>query len=364
MARQPRIGEEVRQLKGLLAGLSLDTKLLRLEQALRRKDWSDQPRAPFGQPNGGQWIAGGGGDGNAVDPDVLRLIKPQWAQMPAAEPTQTREETRLDDGTRILSIRIRAGRRDFDEQHAVTAPDGESRVFETLGATQTIRDGVSGEILGRSTFTANGAEPDATVQPAFLQAVPLALAAVRVLRTLELAGTLFATLSAQRGRYGTVLGTTAHEFRGAEDFKHMPAIWVGPLDQASLDAACPKTGEIQTQLDAVATAVRQSGAYRTPQAIGTAIHVLMDRWAKAQNIADFKSELSILKTGGEGSYGQSGTSRLDQFHSPQPTVACVYDYKTGLRGLGWSDSVRYATRAKMLFPKTQRIIVIQMRESR
>ena len=87
-----------------------------------------------------------------------------------------------------------------------------------------------------------------------------------LLRTLELAGTLFATLSAQRGRYGTVLGTTAHEFRGAEDFKHMPAIWVGPLDQASLDAACPKTGEIQTQLDAVAAAVRRSGAYRTPQA--------------------------------------------------------------------------------------------------
>ena len=49
MARQPRIGDEVRQLKGLLAGLSLDTKLLRLEQALRRKDWSDQPRAPAGQ---------------------------------------------------------------------------------------------------------------------------------------------------------------------------------------------------------------------------------------------------------------------------------------------------------------------------
>lgn len=41
MARQPRIGDEVRQLKGLLAGLALDAKLLRLEQALRRKDWSD-----------------------------------------------------------------------------------------------------------------------------------------------------------------------------------------------------------------------------------------------------------------------------------------------------------------------------------
>ena len=202
------------------------------------------------------------------------------------------------------------------------------------------------------------------MQPAFLQAVPLALAAVRVLRTLELAGTLFATLSAQRGRYGTVLGTTAHEFRGAEDFKHMPAIWVGQLDQASLDAACPKTGEIQTQLDAVAAAVRRSGVYRTPQAIGTAIHLRKDRWAKAQNIADFRSELSLLNDGKVGSYGQPDTGRLDQYHRPQPTVACIYDYKTGSSGLRWSDSVRYATVSKLMFPETLRIIVIRMRESR
>ena len=96
MARQPRIGDEVRQLKGLLAGLSLDTKLLRLEQVLRRKEWSEQPRAPAGQPNGGQWVGDGGGNGGTVDPDVLRLIRPQWAQMPAVEAAQTRDETRLD----------------------------------------------------------------------------------------------------------------------------------------------------------------------------------------------------------------------------------------------------------------------------
>lgn len=216
MTRREPVGDKIRQLRGILAGLSLDTKLLRLEHALWRKGWSDQPRAPAGQSDGGQWVAGGGG--GAVDPEVLRLVTPQWAQMPEAEPAQSREETRLEDGTRILSIRIRAGRRDFDEQHAVTAPDGESRIFETLGATQTIRDGVSGEILGRSTFTANDVEPDATIQPALLPAVPAAVVAAQVLRTLELAGTLFAFLSARRGGYGTVLGATAHKFRGAEDF--------------------------------------------------------------------------------------------------------------------------------------------------
>lgn len=214
--------------------------------------------------------------------------------MPEAEPAQSREETRLEDGTRILSIRIRAGRRDFDEQHAVTAPDGESRIFETLGATQTIRDSVSGEILGRSTFTANGVEPDATIQPALLPAVPAAVVVAQVLRTLELARTLFAFLSARRGGYGTVLGATAHEFRGAEDFRNKPAIWVGPLDLPALDAACPKTGAIQTQLDAVNTAVRQENPFRTPSQIGNEVHSRMHFWVREQK--NLASSLNFRST--------------------------------------------------------------------
>lgn len=363
MARQPRVGDEVRSLKGLLAGLSTETKLLRLEQALRRKDWSDQARAPAGQSNGGQWVAeGGGGDrGWTLSDDDAQVIRPQWAQLPGSEPAQTREETLLDDGTRILSIRIHAGRRDFDEQHAVTAPDGESRIFETSGATQTIRDGVSGEILSRSTFTEQGAEAEAIAQPAFLQFVPAAVAAVRILRTLELAGTLFSALSARRGSYGTVLGITAHEFRGTKDGGQMPVIWVGRVDQPTLEAACPKTEELQSRLDAFNAAVRGSGLYRTPAEVGNAVHYRMDQWVKAQKRENLFSELSIRKNGKEGAYGEAGTSRLDIYHRPRPTVACIYDHKTGSRGLAWSKAVRYAAAARKYFPETQRIIVIQMR---
>ena len=359
MTRREPVGDEIRQLRGVLAGLALDTKLLRLEHALGRKDWSDQPRAPAGQSDGGPWVGGGGG--GAVDPEVLRLVTPQWAQMPEAEPAQSQEETRLEDGTRILSIRIRAGRRDFDEQHAVTAPDGESRIFETLGATQTIRDGVSGEILGRSTFTANGVEPDATIQPAFLPAVPAAVVAVQALRTLQLAGTLYSLLSARRSGYGTVLGATAHEFRGAEDFREKPAIWVGPLDQPALDAACPKTGAIQTQLDAVNTAVRQENPFRTPSQIGNEVHSRMHFWVQHQKNSRLKSEFSIDKEWFSTRVNKAGTSRLDIYHQASRTVTCIYDHKTGARGLAWSNALRYAAAAKKHFPGTQRIIVIQMR---
>ncbi len=156
---------EVAAIRGLLAGAALDLEAVRLERTLRRKFSEDQPRAPAGQPDGGQWVSSGGGQGigGRSDGDVAH-----------------REQTVLEDGTRVLSLRIRSGRRDYDTQDIVTAPDGQSRIFETSGLTQTIRDGETGAVLGRSTFTAAGAEPEAFAQPAFLPAAPVAVATVEL----------------------------------------------------------------------------------------------------------------------------------------------------------------------------------------
>lgn len=49
---------EVTMLRSLMARLALDVKLLKLQLALQRAYSSEQPRAPAGQPNGGQWIGG------------------------------------------------------------------------------------------------------------------------------------------------------------------------------------------------------------------------------------------------------------------------------------------------------------------
>ena len=229
MARQPRIGDEVQLLKGVLARLSLETKLLRLEHALLRKDWSDQPRAPAGQPTGGQWVSdSGAGSGlpqsGAPSSDF------------SAHSGQAHEQTVTEDGTRVLSIRVRAGLGAFDAQHAVTAPDGESRLFETTGASQTIRDGVSGEVLSRSTFTALGPVPDAAVQSAFLAAVPATIA-----RTLELAAALFTVLSARKDGFGTVLGMTVQEYKPAPQGSPVAVTWVGQPSISDFNAACPRT---------------------------------------------------------------------------------------------------------------------------
>jgi hypothetical protein len=114
-------------LRNVLAGLALETKLIRLQRQLHAKGWETQPRAPAGQPNGGEWVQGpSGGQWTSLHEDRPGDPSPQ-------DPPPLTEATTLEDGTRVLSIRIHAGRKPFDEQHTVTAPDGESRAFETSG---------------------------------------------------------------------------------------------------------------------------------------------------------------------------------------------------------------------------------------
>ena len=159
-------------LRDVLAGLTLETKLIRLRRHLQAKGWETQPRVPAGEPNGGEWVQGAsGGQGASLDEDRPDGPSPQ-------DPPSRTESTTLEDGTRVLSIRIHARRRPFDEQHTVTAPDGESRVFETSGETQTIRDGQSGDVLSRTTLTPTGLVAEPVVQPAFAPALPLVAAPV------------------------------------------------------------------------------------------------------------------------------------------------------------------------------------------
>ncbi len=171
-----RHAQEVAALRIELAGLAIGVKLIRLEHVLSRKYRPDQPRAPTGQSDGGRWLPEGTGGGSQAQ-------------------SQT-EDAVLEDGSRVLSIRIRAKpHTDWDEQHTVTGQDGTRTVFETSGLTQTIRDGDSNEILARSNLTSDGAEPEAFVQLARGRPRPSDELARRFARTLEAAGSLFSALS-------------------------------------------------------------------------------------------------------------------------------------------------------------------------
>src|ERR1700709_1457896 len=123
-----RHAQDVAALRTELAGLAVGVKLILLERVLSRKYRLDQPLAPAGQSDGGRWLPEGtGGETQAQ--------------------AQT-EDAVLEDGSRVLSVRIRAKpHTDWDEQHTVIGPDGTRTVFENSGLTQTIRDGDSDEII-------------------------------------------------------------------------------------------------------------------------------------------------------------------------------------------------------------------------
>ncbi|MCJ2133555.1 hypothetical protein MKK69_05650 [Methylobacterium sp. J-026] len=243
----------------------METKLIRLRRQLQAKGWETQPRAPAGQPKGGEWVQGpSGGRWASLQEDRPGGPSPQ-------DPPALADGTTLEDGTRVLSIRIHAGRQPFDEQHTVIAPDGESRIFETSGETQTIRDGHTGEVLSRTTFTPTGLVAEPIVQPALVPALPLI--AAPIIATFELGLQLLTYLSAREDAYGTVLGLTAQEYKSGDDPEKDMPIWIGQLSQAQLDEACPRNGEVQAIVDEVTARVTAQGGYANATQLGTKIHV-------------------------------------------------------------------------------------------
>ncbi|SFL68756.1 hypothetical protein SAMN05192568_1008191 [Methylobacterium pseudosasicola] len=347
-------------LRNVLAGLVLETKLIRLQRQLQAKGWETQPRAPAGQPNGGEWVQGpGGGQWASLHEDRPGGPSPQ-------DPPALTDSTTLEDGTRVLSIRVHAGRKSFDEQHTVTAPDGERRIFETSGATQTILDGQTGDVLSRSIFTATDFVSEPLVQPAFLPAVPLAiegaLAAIQSARTLELALSLLTVLSARKNGFGAVLGLTAHEYALDASSQANMAIWVGPIGQQALDGACPRNGEVRAMTNEVAKTDRASGNYRNATDFGNKVHIEIARRVNLQADQDFKAELLLDPSGHKPNARRPGNVRLDLLENVRASqTVCIYDYKTGNGEISMARAAQLVAAAAKSYPGLRRIIMIQKR---
>lgn len=348
-----RAHSEAIVLRHVLAGLALETKLIRLQQQLQIKNWETQPRAPAGQPNGGEWVAA--------------PIGAQWASFredrpggpSLQDPPPLTESATLEDGTRVLSIRVHAKRKPFDEQHTVTAPDGESRVFETSGETQTVRDGKTGEILSRTTFTPTGLVAEPIVQQAFAPALPLI--AAPVIATFELGLQLLTYLSAREDGYGTVLGLTSQEYKFGDDPQMNMPMWIGRLSQAQLDNVCPRAGEVQAIVDEVTARVKARGGYANATQLGTMIHIEIARIINRKNDPNFVAELILADLDDKGKMILLGSKRSDVFERPRIDTACIYDPKTGREGWTPKQAVASIMAAKRKFPEVVRFIMIQVR---
>jgi hypothetical protein len=109
------------------------------------------------------------------------------------------------------------------------------------------------------------------------------------------------------------------------------------------------------------------GAYPTPQAYGTAVHV----WIRDEinglgpepRDGDFRSEISVLKSKA-AEYGEPGSKRGDVYENPHTGTVCVYDIKTGEAGLSFARMRELATNVGTFYPGTTRIIVTEVRPPR
>jgi hypothetical protein len=256
--------------------LAFDAGLRAARLALWLRYDPDQPRAPAGSPDGGQWTSGGGGIGT---PDPTRGSagdgggdgrsggSGEWrriSQGVAADGTRT-ETVARDDGTTIRSEYAASRAAGFDERHTVATTDGSRRTFETEGLRQSVRDEL-GQVLSRSEFRPDGAVLEPAFLPAGLVAAPV------IVKTFELGMILYVAMSARNGPDAqAVAAFTSREYAsGASPGPHVA--FVGQLTRDQVEQACPRLPEVQERTDIAADVFAGDRARMSPQQYGTAVH--------------------------------------------------------------------------------------------
>ncbi len=212
-------------------------------------------------------------------------------------------------------------------------------------------------------------ESDLPVQLAYLG--PAIRAAQVVQKGVEAGLALFTWLSARNGPDGTaILAFPAEEFRTGGD-SASSLVHVGRLTEDDLGRACPRIGEVQSLTDGAASSLRRDD-YSSPANYGTAVHTRLRDEIRTLDDPDLVTEKSLLKTLQETGrtveddvrYGQRNSIRIDVLENAGAGTVCVYDIKTGKRGLSRSRITEIARSVYSHYPATQRIIVTETRPRR
>jgi hypothetical protein len=182
-------------------------------------------------------------------------------------------------------------------------------------------------------------------------------------KALETGLAFYTWLSARNGRNSQATITfNASEFkpdgRGELDLSDVKL-----LDRDKVDAACPRLGEVQERTDRAAAAIRRSGRYLSPAEFGTAVHSHLKHQIENLDDDNFRAEVSYVKNQ-EENYGRKDSIRIDVLENVGNGTVCVYDIKTGRRGLSVARATEIATNVFNAYKGTQRIIVSEIRPGR
>ena len=182
-------------------------------------------------------------------------------------------------------------------------------------------------------------------------------------KAIETGLAFYTWLSARNGRDSqAVITFNASEFkpdgRGELDLSDVKL-----LDRDKVDAACPRLGEVQERTDRAADAIRRSGRYLPPAEFGTAVHTNLKQQITDLRDPNFRAEISYVKNQ-EENYGRKDSIRIDVLENVGDGTVCVYDIKTGRRGLSVARTAEIATNVFKAYEGTQRIIVSEIRPGR
>lgn len=377
---------EIIRLRRSLIRLQDETRLLRRD-IVRRKYNPSQPRVPAGGTGGGQWTSGaggGGGSGGSTMPGFgdggdLAEFAPEagfvidetgneaWAfyEESREEDGAVSERAIVNrDGSTIHSEYAASREAGFDERHTVTTPDGDKVTFEITDKSQTIREGgPDGEAISRSVWTPSGPEPVATVQPAYSGLRQGVGAAGAV---------LFGWLSGENRADGpqAVMGFNARDFRPSENAGGaLDLTFVGKVEQAEAETACKYLPELQSRLDRAVSAAGPANNYPHAAIYGTFIHQYLKDQIEDARYPDLKAEQSFAKQMLESTpdefvrYGYPRSVRIDAYELREDGTLCIYDFKTGRRGIDERRWKELAVAPFRAIRNISRVVVIEVRPS-
>jgi hypothetical protein len=127
--------------------------------------------------------------------------------------------------------------------------------------------------------------------------------------------------------------------------------------------ACDRLKDVQMFTDEAVEEVRKDGRYKGAADFGTKVHKMIADKIRKVNDANFRAEVSGFKSNdAKATYGDKGSIRIDAFENrPESSTVCIYDPKTGERGLSLPRMLELAQTAQRLFGKSERLIVIEVR---
>lgn len=336
----------LRKFKARHIGLDLDIKLIRLR--LKAGFNPSQPRVPAGDSDGGQWTDSGGSAGRG-QPDGNRTgQRTSPTKTPGRSATASLSAKPAADQARVAT---RVGPRHSPERphvrHTVSLTGGRRVVFQTEGATQTVLDG-AGNPISKAVWTPKG--------PMSLPVIQRINAPV-ARQAFDAGRQLYNHLSAGNTRdQRACLAFTAKEFRPSRSILQSLS-FVGMLSRAETESVCTKLELVQSLSNEAMSEAKLAGSYSNATIFGTAVHTRLRRKILKLEDTTLKAEVSLLKKIEEAPLDFSAV-RVDVLEDRGFGPICVYDLKTGRRGLSSARTIEFATR---LLGYGRPIIVIEVR---